>query len=249
MNHFIKYLLHLADTSLIQSQRCAEWCGHGPVLEQDIAITNISLDLLGQARYCYQYAATLLGEGNTEDSLAYLRTERQYVNLLLTELPNGDWAQTVLKQFFLSSYQQLLFEALLHVADPELQAIAAKTLKEVNYHARWSSEWVIRLGDGTTESHQRLVTALENTWAYTGECFLPADYELACAKENKAADPSTLKASWTEKVNQVFAEASLEVPSNTYMHTGGKQGIHTEQLGYILSDLQYMQRTYPHATW
>lgn len=249
MNHFTRYLLHLADTALIQSQRCAEWCGHGPVLEQDIAITNISLDLLGQARYCYQYAATLLGEGNTEDSLAYLRTERQYANLLLTELPNGDWAQTVLKQFFLSSYQQLLFEELLHTSDTELRAIAAKTLKEVNYHARWSSEWVIRLGDGTEESHRRLLAAIDHTWRYTGECFIPADYEIACAKENRGVDPSTLKNSWTDKVKQVFGEAGISLPADTYMQTGGKQGIHTEQLGYLLSDLQYMQRTYPNAIW
>ena len=249
MNHFPQYLLHLADTALIQSQRSAEWCGHGPVLEQDIAITNLSLDLLGQARYFYQYAATLLGDGQTEDSLAYLRTERQYKNLLITELPNGDWAQTVLRQFFLSSYQQLLFQSLRGTNDAELIAIASKTLKEVNYHTRWSSEWVIRLGDGTEESHQRLLTALENTWNYTGEFFQPADYELACASEHKGVDPSSLKDHWMEKVKQVFLEANISMPGATFMQTGGKQGKHTEHMGYILSELQYMQRTYPNAEW
>ena len=239
----IDYLLHLADSTLILSQRNSEWCGHGPVLEQDIAITNISLDLLGQARNFYQYAATLSGNGATEDTLAYLRTEREFKNLLITELPNGDWAQTILKQYFFSQYQLLLYEQLKGHADSQLAAIAEKAIKEILYHVRWSSEWVVRLGDGTSESHQRMLHAINETWSYTGELFLPADYETA------VADPAPLKDHWTEKVTAVFEQATLPLPGNVYMHTGGKSGRHTEHLGYILAELQYLQRTYPGATW
>jgi len=190
----INYTLHLADTHLIIAQRNSEWCAHGPILEQDIAITNITLDLIGTARNFYQYAAlqinksTLLAEtpaqaGNqqinivTEDSLAYLRTEREFKNLLITELPNMDWAQTTLRQFFISAYQYLLFEQLQKCGDNQLAAIAEKSIKEVTYHLKWSSEWVIRLGDGTAESHERMQKAIENLWPYTGEFFIITDYE------------------------------------------------------------------------
>ncbi len=199
----VDYTLHLADTNLILAQRNAEWCGHGPVLEQDIAITNISLDLLGQSRNFYQYAATLINASNiqeglkphsplefsqgngpnlvegevTEDSLAYLRTEREFKNCLLVEQPNGDWGQTILRQFFFSAYQFLLYQKLQHSNEEQLAAIAAKALKEVTYHLRWSSEWVIRLGDGTEESHQRMLKAIDELWRYTGELFITADYE------------------------------------------------------------------------
>lgn len=251
----INYLLHLADTALIFTQRNSEWCGHGPVLEQDIAITNISLDQLGQSRNIYQYAAELINQSAghplkpaTEDSLAYMRSEREYKNLLLAELPRGDWAQTVLKEFFYSVYQYLLFERLQKSTDSQVAAIAVKSLKEVTYHLRWSSEWVIRLGDGTEESHQRMLNALEEVWPYTGEMFMPAEYELATGEAG--IDPSTLKNDWKNKVNEVFAEATLAVPAdNIFMHSGGKNGLHTEHMGYLLSDLQYMQRAYPNASW
>ena len=179
----IEYLLHLADNALILSQRNAEWCGHGPVLEQDIAITNISLDLLGQARNFYQYAAQLLNEQTTgkepltEDSLAYLRKEREFKNLLLTELPRGDWAQTILRQFLFSNYQYHLMLVLKDNADTQIAAIAEKSLKEITYHLRWSAEWVIRLGDGTAESKTRIEKAVGEQWPYTGEMFLAAEYE------------------------------------------------------------------------
>lgn len=241
---FIDYLLHLGDSNLILSQRNSEWCGHGPVLEQDIAITNISLDLLGQARNYYQYAATLLDDGATEDTLAYLRTEREFKNLLLTEIQRGDWAQTILRQFFFSQFQLLLVEKLQEHKDNQLAAIAAKAMKEILYHVRWSSEWVIRLGDGTPESHQRMLNAINELWNYTGEMFMPADYEVAAE-----TDPSQLKNEWTEKVLHIFDEATLPLPGNVYMHSGGKNGRHTEQLGFILTELQYMQRTYPGASW
>lgn len=259
----IDYTLHLADTNLIIAQRNAEYCGHGPILEQDIAITNISLDLLGQARNFYQYAAQLINESKTlrdskapspqgegvggevtEDSLAYLRTEREFKNCLLVELPNKDWGQTILRQFFFSAYQFLLYQKLQNSNDTQLAAIAAKALKEVTYHLRWSSEWVIRLGDGTTESHSRMLKAIDELWRYTGELFMPADYETATGE-----DVSLLQDDWLKKITEVFEEATLPIPEKTFMQTGGKQGIHTEHLGFILTELQYLQRTYPGAQW
>ena len=261
-NFLINYSLHLADTNLILAQRNSEWCGHGPILEQDIAITNISLDLLGQSRNFYQYAAEIInssqisqgalspsplergwGEVN-EDTLAYLRTEREFKNCLLAEQQNVDWAQTVLRQFFFSAYQFLLYEKLQHSNDEQLAAIAAKALKEVTYHQRWSSEWVVRLGDGTEESHQRMLKAIDELWRYTGEMFLPADYEIEVGY-----DVSLLKGDWMKKVTSVFEEATLPVPEKVFMQTGGKTGTHTEHLGYILTELQYLQRTYPNAEW
>jgi len=250
----VAYILHLADNSLILGQRNAEWCGHGPVLEQDIAITNISLDLIGQARSFYQYAAQLInqhspssggGRGEaSEDSLAYLRTEREFKNCLLAEQPNGDWAQTMLRQFLYSTYQYYLYRFLQTNSDTTIAGIAEKSLKEVSYHLRWSSEWVIRLGDGTEESHKRMLRAVDELWSYTGELFIPAPYE-----KELSIDTAFLKDDWAKKVNTVFDEAALTVPSNVFMQEGGKTGTHTEHLGYILSDLQYLQRAYPGCDW
>ena len=248
-NFFTDYILHLADTTLILAQRNAEWCGHGPILEQDIAITNISLDLLGQSRNFYQYAATLIGGEATEDSLAYLRKEREFKNLLLVEQANGDWGQTILRQYLFSQYQYLLFEQLQHSKDEQVAAITAKALKEIKYHLRWSSEWVIRLGDGTEESKARMLKAIDELWRYTGEMFVSTKYEVQSAEEGTGFDSSLLKEEWLQKVKLVFDEATLSVPGNVFMQTGGKDGIHTEQLGYILTELQYLQRTYPGATW
>lgn len=242
MNNLINYTLHLADTTLILSQRNSEWCGHGPILEQDIAITNISLDLLGQSRNFYQYAATQIGSDATEDSLAYLRKEREYKNLLLVEQPNGDWGQTILRQYLYSQFQYLLFEKLQQSSDEQLAAIAAKSIKETAYHVRWSSEWVIRLGDGTAESHNRMLKAIDELWRYTGEMFEPAVYETII-------DVAGLRNTWLQKVNTLFAEATLNIPEKVFMQSGGKDGKHTEHLGYILTELQYMQRTYPGAQW
>ena len=257
------YSLHLADNALILGQRNSEWCGHGPVLEQDIAITNISLDLLGQARNFYQHAASLFNSFSaeekksvdwllprpwktynrelTEDDLAFLRDERQYLNLLITELPNGDWAQTTLRQFFFSAYQQLLYAEVRKSTDGQLAAIAEKSLKEVAYHLRWSSEWVVRLGDGTEESHERMIRALEELWMFTGEMFMPADYEII--------DLDSLKKEWMTKIETVLAEATIQLPQSSWMQKGGKQGQHTEHLGYLLTEMQYLQRTYPDAKW
>lgn len=249
MTPLIDYTLHLADNALILGQRNSEWCGHGPVLEQDIAITNISLDLIGQARNFYQYAATLIGNGVTEDTLAYLRKEREFKNCLLVEQPNGDWGQTILRQYFFSQYQYLLFQQLQNSKDEQLSAITQKCLKEIAYHLRWCSEWVIRLGDGTDESHQRMLQAIDELWRYTGELFEAAGYELEVISENIAVTVSQLKEMWLIKVKEVFAEATLPVPEKTFMQTGGKEGIHTEHLGYILTELQYMQRAYPNSEW
>jgi ring-1,2-phenylacetyl-CoA epoxidase subunit PaaC len=261
-NLFI-YTLHLGDNALILAQRNAEWTGHGPVLEQDIAITNISLDLLGQARNFYQYAATLYNNFSVEekkevdkyiprlwkeyhrelqeDDLAFLRDEHQYLNLLITELPKGDWTQTVLRQFFFSAFQFNLYEQLKKNSDAQLAAIAEKSIKETSYHLRWSSEWVIRLGDGTEESNHRIKNALTDQWMYTGEMFTQASYELIVV--------SFLKDEWLQKVTPVFSQATLEVPKQTWTQTGGKEGKHTEYLGYLLAEMQYLQRTYPNSTW
>jgi ring-1,2-phenylacetyl-CoA epoxidase subunit PaaC len=257
------FTLHLADNALILGQRNSEWTGHGPVLEQDIAITNISLDLIGQARNFYQHAATqynnfseeekssvdryiprLYKEYNRElqeDDLAFLRDENQYLNLLLTELPKGDWAQSILKQFFFSAYQYYLYQHLQNSSDIQIAAIAEKSLKETAYHLRWSSEWVIRLGDGTEESNRRINNALTELWPFTGEMFVPAEYEEIITAE--------IKDSWLKKVEDVFAEATLSIPSTQWMQSGGKQGIHTEYMGYLLADMQYLQRAYPNSTW
>jgi len=239
----------LADNSLILAQRNAEWCGHGPILEQDIAITNISLDLIGQARNFYQHAAIMIGNDATEDSLVYLRKEREFKNCLLVEQPNGDWAQTILRQFFFSQYQYLLFQQLQNSKDEQLAAIAEKSLKEVTYHLRWSNEWVIRLGDGTAESHKRIGKAIDEIWRYTGEMFEAVSYELQAASNGIGVDVTKLREHWLNKIKEVFAEATLPVPEKTFMQTGGKEGKHTEHLGYILTELQYMQRTYPGCEW
>ena len=241
-SQLIDYTLHLADTTLILSQRNAEWCGHGPILEQDIALTNISLDLLGQSRNFYQYAASLIGVDATEDSLAYLRKEREYKNLLLVEQANGDWGQTILRQYLYSQFQYLLFEQLQDSNDEQLAAIATKSIKETTYHVRWSSEWVIRLGDGTEESRNKMLHAIDELWRYTGEMFQPAAYETL-------VDVSLFEKGWIDKVKEVFNEATLSVPEKIFMQSGGKEGKHTEQLGFILTELQYMQRTYPDAEW
>jgi ring-1,2-phenylacetyl-CoA epoxidase subunit PaaC len=253
MNSPVDYILHLADTTLILSQRNSEWCAHGPILEQDIAITNISLDLLGQSRNFYQYAAALMNSSLKvkgavcevdEDTLAYLRNESEFKNLLLAEQPNGDWGQTILRQFLFSQFQFLLFQQLQNNSDEQLAAITTKALKEITYHVRWSSEWVIRLGDGTEESHRRMLKAIDELWPYTGEMFMPAEYE-----KEWGVDFSLLKEAWNKKIKTIFEEATLPVPGNTILQKGGKTGKHTGHLVNIFTELQYMQRAYPNCEW
>jgi ring-1,2-phenylacetyl-CoA epoxidase subunit PaaC len=245
----IQYTLHLADNPLILGHRNSEWCGHGPVLEQDIAITNISLDLIGQARNFYQYAAKLKSDGSTEDSLAYLRDVREFKNNLLTEQPNGDWAKTILRQFFFSAYQFYFYQLLQNSKDEQLAAIAEKSLKEITYHLRWSSEWVIRLGDGTDESHKRMLKAIDELWMYTGELFIAANYEQEAITRGIGVDLNSVKPKWEKKVKEIFEEATQPFPENVFQQTGGKEGMHTEHLGFILADLQFMQRAYPGCEW
>ena len=271
----INFTLKLADDALILGHRNSEWCGHGPILEQDIAITNISLDLIGQARNFYQYAAELTNnslktdsskappsevpkwsEGKerssaeaSEDSFAYFRNSHEFKNILLVELPKGDWAQTILRQFFFSSWQNLLFEKLKESSDEQISAIATKALKEVAYHLRWSSEWVIRLGDGTDESHLRMKKAIDELWGYTEEFFIPVNYELEMMNIGVSTDVSLLKEGWMQRVEKVFSEAGLSIPSFSKVYTGGKEGRHTEHLDQILKELQSVARAHPTAIW
>lgn len=258
-DHLYNYTLHLADNALIMGHRLSEWTGHGPMLEQDIAISNIALDLIGQSRNFYQYAAILKNTGGdgkilseaTEDTLAYLRDANEFKNILITELPNGDWAKTILKLFFFSTYQFYFYQKLIYSSDKQLAAIAEKSLKEVTYHVRWSSEWVIRLGDGTEESNRRIKFALEELWPYTGEMFAPSAYEIIAVEEQVGVDVSKLKSDWQNKVHDILKRATLACPpdESTWMQTGGKEGIHTEHLGFILAEMQFLQRAYPGCKW
>ncbi|MDQ2720371.1 MAG: phenylacetate-CoA oxygenase subunit PaaC [Bacteroidota bacterium] len=249
-------VLYLADSSLIMGHRLSEWTGHGPMLEQDIAISNIALDLIGQSRNFYQYAAAIANtnsherENITEDDLAYLRDAGEFKNLLLTELPNGDWGKTILKIFLFSTWQFYFYQKLIYSADKQLSAIAEKSLKEVTYHVKWSSEWVIRLGDGTEESHQRMEKALEELWQYTGEMFVAAYFENEAVNNQICTPVNEIKNDWLGKIKDVLEKATLPSPNeNAWMHSGGKNGIHTEHLGYLLAEMQFLQRAYPGCEW
>ncbi|HSZ86324.1 MAG TPA: 1,2-phenylacetyl-CoA epoxidase subunit PaaC [Puia sp.] len=261
MDQLINYTLHLADDALILGHRNSEWTGHGPILEQDIAISNIALDQIGQARNFYQYAAVLINNSAieqfnnitsqppTEDTLAYFRNANDFKNCLLVEQSNGDWAKTILRQFFFSVYQYFLYQHLQNSIDETLAAIAEKSLKEVTYHLRWSSEWVIRLGDGSEESHSRMIKAIDNLWMFTEEMFQAASYEVIAVKKGFGVDVSSLKNEWMKKVKDIFDEATLSIPENVLMQKGGKKGKHTEHLENILTEMQFLQRTHPNSEW
>ncbi|QJX48106.1 phenylacetate-CoA oxygenase subunit PaaC [Hymenobacter taeanensis] len=244
-----RYVLQLADTSLILGHRLSEWCGHGPVLEQDLAMANIALDLLGETRSLYQYAAELEGQDRTEDDLAFLRLATEYQNPLLVEQPNGDFAATVVRQFLFDNFHYHFLQQLQTSPDERLAAIAEKAWKEAAYHLKWSSEWIIRLGDGTEESRQRVEKALGNLWRYSGELTASTATEQALQRLGLIPDYATLLPAMQAHVAKVFEEATLPVPQEAYMQKGGKEGRHTEHLGYILAELQYMQRTYPGLKW
>jgi ring-1,2-phenylacetyl-CoA epoxidase subunit PaaC len=245
----VLYALRRADDALILGHRLSEWCGHAPMLEEDMALANIGLDLLGQARELYSHAAKVEGNGNDEDRFAYLRDIRQYRNLLLLEQPNGDFARTMVRQFFYSAFADPYWRAMMRSEDATLAAIAAKSEKESAYHLRHSSEWMVRLGDGTDESHRRAQTAIDDLWAFTGEMFAVDDSERGLIEAGIAVDPATLRPQWLETVSRVFAEATLVQPSNDWMQQGGRSGRHSEHLGHLLSELQSMPRTFPGATW
>jgi ring-1,2-phenylacetyl-CoA epoxidase subunit PaaC len=243
------YVLQLADTSLILGHRLSEWCGHGPILEQDLAMANIALDLLGETRSLYQYAAELEGQGRTEDDLAFLRIATEYRNPLLVEQPNGDFGATVARQFLFDNFHYHFLLQLKSSPDERLAAIAEKAVKEAAYHLKWSSEWMIRLGDGTDESRQRLEKALGNLWRYSGELTTTTPTEKALQAAGIIPDYTVLLPKMEAHLNHVFQEATLPVPQGVFMMTGGKEGRHSEHLGYILAELQYMQRTYPGMQW
>lgn len=248
-NPKFQYLIHLADNALILGHRLSEWCGHGPVLEQDMAMTNIALDLIGQARNLYQYAAEVEGKGKSEDDLAYLRDALDYKNVLLVEMPNQDFAYTVIRQFLYDAYNFYYYKALTKSSDVQLAAIATKSLKEITYHLRWSSEWIIRLGDGTETSHQKIQQALNDYWVYSGELCAPTPLDKAMFEQGIAPNLEEIRSLWEEKVDSILQMATLNKPENAWMQKGGKEGRHTEHLGYLLAEMQFLQRAYPGAEW
>jgi ring-1,2-phenylacetyl-CoA epoxidase subunit PaaC len=249
MEHTYKFLLRIGDDSLILGQRLAELCGHGPILEEDIALTNISLDLIGQATNIYTYAAQLEGKGRDADALAFLRLEHQYLNAILVEQPNGNFADTLVRQFFFDVYRKLLFEQLLTSTDKQIAAIAEKSLKETRYHLKHSSEWVIRLGDGTEQSKERAQFAILDLWRYTDELFYMDETEIQLAKAGVIPNLKDLKPLWMEQVLSVLNLATLTLPDNQGFFGAGRQGRHSEHMGFLLAQLQYMQRVYPNMQW
>ena len=243
-----QYTLRLADTALILGHRLSEWVGHSPVIEEDLAFGNMGLDLIGQARSLYTYAGTIEGKGRDEDALAYLRDAGDYRNILLVEQPNGDFAATMVRQLLYAAFAYPLFEALARSKDATLAAIAAKAAKEMAYHLRHSAEWVIRLGDGTDESHARAQDALDELWPYVGELFEADRVDRALIEAGVAVDPASLRAAWDKSIDEVFGEATLSRPRDGFMQSGGRTGRHSEHLGHILSELQFVPRAYPGAT-
>lgn len=244
-----EYVLRMGDDSLILGHRVSEWCGHGPILEEDIALTNIALDLIGQATNLLEYAGKLEGKGRDADALAFLRYDREYKNVLLVEQNNGDFGKTILRQFFFDAFRKLLLEGLTHSSDEQLAAIAEKSLKETKYHLKHSSEWVIRLGDGTEESHNRIQESLDALWKYTDELFFTNEVDEILEKDATVPSMVKIKEEWVKTVNEVLTEATLTIPDNNWKQEGGRIGKHTEHLGYLLAELQYMQRAYPNMKW
>ncbi len=247
------YLLRLADSDLVLAQRLGEWVGHGPVLEEDIALTNVGLDLLGQARLWFAYAgeieARFDGRGRSEDELAFRRDSAEFRNLLIVEQPNGNYADTMARQFYFDAWHRLLLAALTRSQDARVAEIAAKAQKEVAYHAERSADWVIRLGDGTEVSRARMQAAIDDLWMYTGEMFEPDDTERALLEDGIGCDVRRLLDPWRETVAAVLEEATLVMPQSGFMQSGGKRGRHTEHLGHMLATMQWLQRAYPGAQW
>jgi ring-1,2-phenylacetyl-CoA epoxidase subunit PaaC len=243
------YALARADDALILGHRLSEWCGHGPMLEEDMALANIGLDLIGQARSLYQYAGEREGAGRDEDQLAYLRDAPAYRNILMVELPNGDFARTMVRQFLYSAYADPYWRAMMDSSDPTLAAVAGKAEKETAYHLRHTAEWVIRLGDGTDESHRRAQEALDYLWPYTGEMFEADEAERALVAAGVAVDPETLRPGFERTVTDILVQATLTRPGGGWMQRGGRAGRHTEHLSHLLSEMQFLQRAYPGATW
>ncbi|WP_378178434.1 1,2-phenylacetyl-CoA epoxidase subunit PaaC [Aquimarina sp. SS2-1] len=247
--NLIQYIYGIADNALILGQRLSELCGHGPNLETDIACTNMALDLLGQTRSYYQYAAQLSNDKVTEDDIAFLRTERQYKNVLLVEQPNNHFGYIITRQFFFDVFHLLLLQELQNSKDLTLSAIAKKAIKEVSYHQRFSSDWIKRLGDGTELSQQKVQEAVNDLWKFTNELFQLTDIDEVAVEQGVGVDVRLLKDKYYEIIRKVLEEATLTIPEPKWFRKGGKEGIHSEHMGYLLADLQYMQRTYPNMKW
>lgn len=248
-DNLLKYTLQLADDVMILGHRVSEWTGHGPVLEQDIALTNIALDLVGEARNLYQYAAQIEGKGKTEDDYPYKRDVLDWTNVLLVELKNQDFAHTIVRQFLFDTYHYYHLEALQQSKDEQLSYIAAKSVKEARYHLQHSSEWMIRLGDGTEESHRRMQEALDDKIHYYEELFIPTEAEREMIDVDMAPDLQDVRTKAYHKLNQTVQTATLELPEEIFTQKGGRDGMHTEHLGYILAELQFMQKSYPDLVW
>ncbi|MBB4040303.1 ring-1,2-phenylacetyl-CoA epoxidase subunit PaaC [Microvirga flocculans] len=244
-----EYLLRLGDNALVLGHRLSEWCGHAPALEEDLALSNVALDLIGQTQLWLNLAGEVEGKGRDADKLAYLRDARDFRNILLVEQPNGDFAVTMARQFFFDAWHYLLLRELAGSKDGRIAEIAAKSLKEVTYHLERSRDWVLRLGDGTEESHRRMQAAIDDLWMYTGELFEADEIDRAMLREGLGPDPAALHEPWLGLVKATFEEATLSLPQPGWAQRGGKRGIHSEHLGYILADLQFLQRAYPNATW
>jgi ring-1,2-phenylacetyl-CoA epoxidase subunit PaaC len=249
MSALFEYLVRLGDDRLVLGHRLSEWCGHGPILEEDIALANIALDLIGEATLFLKRAGEVEGAGRNEDALAYFRDAVEYRNALIAELPKGDFGFTIVRQFFFSVYSLLQMEALQRSADADVAGIAAKAVKESRYHVRHSAQWVITLGDGTAESHARAQAAVDELWRYTGELFIADDVDREAAASGVGVDPSTLEAAWRKQVDDVLARATLKVPPTGYMQRGGREGRHTEYLGHMLTEMQIVARSHPGASW
>lgn len=246
----IEYLLRLGDSALILGQRVSEWIGHAPIMEEDVALANVALDLIGQARLWFGYAGELEGRGRDEDALAFLREAHEYRNVLLVEQPNGNFADTLVRQFLFDAWHHALLEGLSQSRDPRIAEIAVKALKEVTYHLERSSDWVVRLGDGTEESHRKAQAALDELWTYTGEMFAADAIDAALVAQGVAVDPASLREPWLRTVQAVCEAATLTPPpADAWMQSGGKQGRHTEHLGYILAEMQSLPRAHPGARW
>lgn len=248
MTALFEYLLRLGDDRLVLGHRLSEWCGHGPVLEEDIALANVALDLIGQATHFLKLAGQVEGKGRDEDALAYFRDAIAYRNVNLVELPNGDFGRTIVRQFLFDAWSVLLLEKLQGAAQAELAGIAGKAHKEARYHVRHSGEWVLRLGDGTEESHRRAQSALDELWPYTGELFAADEVDRALAG-TVAPEPAALEPAWRHVVSDVVHRATLTLPADGYMHSGGRQGRHTEHLGHLLDEMQILARSHPGAKW
>ena len=244
-----KYAIRLGDDAVVLGHRLSEWCSYGPFLEEDLALTNVALDFIGRARMFYSYAAELANDGSTEDTYAFARDNRDFTNLLMHELKNGDFAFTMARQYFIDVYSLAYMEALQGSADETLAAIAAKAVKESRYHLRRSHDWMLRLGDGTQESRERMQRAVDDLWGYVPEMFEMDALERELADAGIGVDAEALRDDWQSSVRATLAEATLEEPAGDWSVTGGRQGIHTEALGHMLSDMQFVQRAYPGLTW